>query len=156
MAEYQLAQINIAKARDTMDSEIMKGFVERLDEINALADASAGFIWRLQTEGGDATSIQAFEDPSFIVNMSVWQNMDALKHYVYKSVHVELVRDRDAWFNKMLQAHQALWWIPAGHIPTVAEGKTRLQHIEQNGPSAQAFTFAKPFAAPDALDTPDS
>lgn len=96
MAKYQLAQINIAKARDAMDSETMQGFVDRLDEINALADKSTGFVWRLQTEDGDATSIQAFEDPTLIVNMSVWENIDSLRNFVYKSIHVELVRDRDA------------------------------------------------------------
>lgn len=148
MSQYHLAQINIAKAREAMDSETMKGFVNRLDEINALADKTPGFIWRLQTAEGDATSIQAYDDPSLIVNMSTWQDVDALKHYVYKSVHVELVRDRDAWFSKMLQAHQALWWVPAGHTPSVEEGKTKLQYLEENGPSEHAFTFAKPFTAP--------
>ncbi len=148
MAKYHLAQINIAKARDAMDSETMKGFVDRLDEINTLADKASGFIWRLQTADGDATSIQAFEDPTLIVNMSVWEDIDSLRNYVYKSIHVELVRDRDAWFSKMLQAHQALWWVPAGHTPCVEEGKNRLQHIEENGPTEHAFTFAKSFAAP--------
>jgi hypothetical protein len=148
MAKFQLAQINIAKARDAMDSETMKGFVDRLDEINALADKSTGFVWRLQTDDGDATSIQAFEDPTLIVNMSVWENIDSLKSFVYKSIHVELVRDRDAWFNKMLQSHQTLWWVPMGHIPSVEEGKERLQHIEKNGPTEHAFTFAKSFNVP--------
>ena len=147
MSKYQLAQINIAKARDTMDSETMKGFVDRLDEINDLADSQPGFIWRLQTEDGDATSIQAFDDPSLIVNMSVWADIDSLKNFVYKSIHIELVRDRDAWFSKMLQVHQALWWVPANHIPSIEEGKIRLQHLEDNGPSEYAFTFAKPFPA---------
>ncbi len=81
-----------------MDSETMKGFVDRLDEINNLADNSPGFIWRLQTEEGDATSIKAFDDPSLIVNMSVWENIETLKKFVYKSLHVELIRDRDAWY----------------------------------------------------------
>ena len=148
MTEYHLAQINIAQARDAMDSEAMKGFVDRLDEINSLADKTSGFVWRLQTEEGDATSIQAFDDPMLLVNMSVWENIESLKSYVYKSIHVELVRDRDAWFSKMLQAHQALWWIPVGHIPTVEEGKEKLQYIEENGSTEDAFTFAKSFDAP--------
>ncbi len=100
---------------------------------------------RLQTEDGDATSIQAFEDPTLIVNMSVWENIDSLRNFVYKSIHVELVRDRDAWFSKMLQIHQTLWWVPAGHTPSVEEGKERLQHIDKNGPTEYAFTFAKSF-----------
>lgn len=142
--KYHLAQINIAKARDEMDSETMRGFVERLDEINALADQSEGFVWRLQTEAGDATTIQAFDDPLLLVNMSVWESVEALKHYVYKSAHVELIRDRDAWFFKMVEAHQVLWWIPAGHIPSVEEGKQRLALLNQQGVSPEAFTFAKP------------
>jgi hypothetical protein len=148
MTNYHLAQINIAKARDTMDSATMKGFVDRLDEINALADKSPGFVWRLQTEDGDATAIQAFADPALIVNMSVWEDIESLKNYVYKSVHVELVRDRDAWFSKILQSHQALWWVPAGHIPTVEEGKDRLQHLDENGATEYAFTFARPAVCP--------
>ena len=144
MSRYHLAQINIAKALDSMDSDVMKGFVDRLDEINDLADKSKGFIWRLQTEEGDATSIQAFDDPSLIVNMSVWENIDLLKKFVYRSMHVELIQDRDAWFNKIKNAHQVLWWIPVGHIPTVNEGKEKLELLQLNGPSKDAFTFSKP------------
>ena len=143
--KYNIAQINIAHAKDSMESETMKGFVDRLDEINKLADTSPGFVWRLQTEEGDSTAIQAFNDQSIIVNMSVWEDIKSLKDYVYKSVHVELIRDRDAWFNKMGEQHQALWWVPEGHIPTVEEGKEKLEYIQKNGPSETAFTFAKSF-----------
>jgi hypothetical protein len=143
--QYHLAQINIAKAQDSMESEVMSGFVKRLDEINNLADNSAGFIWRLQTDEGDATSIQAFDDRSLIVNMSVWKNVESLKNFVYKSMHVELIRDRDAWFNKIVNAHQVLWWVPVGHIPSVNEGKEKLAFLQKNGPCKEAFTFAKPF-----------
>ncbi len=148
MHNYHLAQINIAQARDSMESETMRGFVERLDEINALADRSPGFVWRLQAEEGDATSIRVFDDPMLIVNMSVWEDIESLKNYVYKSNHVELIRDRDAWFNKITRAHQALWWIPAGHIPSVQEGKEKLDLIHEHGPTENAFTFAKPFPHP--------
>ena len=147
MKKYALAQLNIAQAKAPMESEIMKGFVERLDEINQLADHSPGFVWRLQTEEGDATSIQAFDDPRLIVNMSVWESIEVLKEYAYKSVHVELIRGRNAWFNKMDTAHQVLWWIPQGHIPTVEEAKERLFHLREHGPTSYAFTFAKPFAS---------
>lgn len=123
----------------------MSGFVKRLDEINKLADNSPGFIWRLQTDEGDATSIQAFDDPSLIVNMSVWGNIDSLKKFVYKSMHVELIRDRDAWFNKIENAHQALWWVPVGHIPSVNEGKEKLELLQINGPCKEAFSFSRPF-----------
>jgi hypothetical protein len=145
MNRYHLAQINIAHALAPMDSALMKGFVDRLAEINALADSSPGFVWRLQTEDGDATALQAFDDPLLLVNMSVWENIDSLKNYVYKSLHVELIRDRNAWFNKMTKPHQVLWWVPAGHIPSVTEGKEKLELLQKVGPSIAAFTFAKPF-----------
>lgn len=144
--KYHLAQVNIAQAQNLMDSEHMKGFKDRLDEINALADQSTGFIWRLQTEGGDATSIQAYSDSHLLINMSVWENVETLKAFVYKSLHVELIQDRDAWFNKMLNVHQALWWIPAGHIPDIEEGKAKLDQLQKHGPDKNAFTFARPFA----------
>ena len=148
MADYQLAQINIARARAPLDSDTMKGFADRLEEINALAESSPGFVWRLQTEEGDATAIHAFNDPDLIVNMSVWEDLESLKHYVYKSVHVDLVRDREDWFSKLSRAYQALWWIPAGHIPSLEEGKEKLEKIEKHGPGEQAFTFARSFACP--------
>ena len=149
MADYHLAQINIARARAPLDSDIMQGFVDRLEEINALADSSPGFVWRLQTEEGDATSILAFNDPALIVNLSVWQDLESLKHYVYKSAHVDLVRDREDWFSKLSQAYQALWWIPAGHIPSVEEGKAKLEQLRNHGPGEQAFTFARNFPRPE-------
>ena len=142
--KYHLAQINIAQARDSMASETMKGFVDRLDEINALADKAPGFVWRLQTDAGDATAIQAFDDLLLITNMSVWHDVESLKAFVYRSLHVELIQDRDAWFNKMLNLHLALWWVPAGHIPDIEEGKQRLDHLQQHGPGEFAFTFARP------------
>lgn len=141
---HQLAQINIAQARDAMDSDSMKGFIERLNEINSIADNAPGFIWRLQSEEGDATAIRAFDNPLLLINMSVWEDIESLKTFVYKTSHVELIQDREAWFGKMLQAHQALWWVPRGHIPTIEEGKQKLDYLQQHGPGKAAFTFAKP------------
>lgn len=146
MKKYHLAQINIAKAKAAMDSEIMRGFVERLEEINTLADKAPGFIWRLKDDAGDASAIQAYDDPSIAVNMSVWEDLDSLKNYVYRSIHVELLQGKKAWFNKMEKSHQALWWIPATHIPTLAEGKQRLGYLQKNGPSVFAFNFSKSFS----------
>ncbi len=148
MSAFHLAQINIAQAKDAMESQTMRGFVARIDEIHALADKAPGFVWRLQTEAGDATAIRAFEDPMLLVNMSVWDDVESLKRYVYQSAHVELIRDRDAWFNKMKPVHQVLWWIPAGHLPSLGEGKERLAMLQERGPSRDAFTFAKPFPQP--------
>jgi hypothetical protein len=147
MKKFNIAQINIALGQDQIESEPMQGFVERLDEINTLADQAPGFVWRLQTEDGDATSIQAFDNPLFIVNMSVWDSIECLKDFVYRSMHVELIRDRDAWFSKIPEMHQALWWVPQGHSPTIEEGKERLVHLRSHGATARAFTFAKSFSA---------
>lgn len=149
MSTHDLAQVNVARARAEMTSEIMAGFVSRLDEINHLADNAQGFVWRLVGDATDATGIRAFDDPLLLVNMSVWEDMASLKAYAYKSAHVELIRDRDAWFHKLPEAHQALWWIPAGHTPTVLEAKAKLAHIRAHGPSPEAFTFAKAFPQPD-------
>ena len=147
-SQYQLAQINIAQAKDEMDTETMSGFVNRLDEINALAEQSEGFVWRLKSDNGDSTSIRIFDDPLLLVNMSVWDDIESLKNYVYKSLHVELVRDREAWFDKIKATHQALWWVPSGHIPTTQEAKEVLELLRKNGPSQKAFTFGRAFPEP--------
>jgi hypothetical protein len=146
--KYHLAQINIAYSRGARDEEIMQGFIDRLDEINAIADSSPGFVWRLQTEEGDATAIQAFDDPMMLVNVSVWEDIDSLKNFVYKSAHVELIQDREAWFRKIQESHQALWWIPEGHVPSVEEAREKLEYLQANGASEVAFTFSKSFAPP--------
>jgi len=145
---FHLAQVNVAQAKADMDSDLMQGFVSRLDEINALAESAEGFIWRLQEDSGSATAIRVFDDPLLLINMSVWANLEALKHDVYKSLHVELIKDREVWFNKMGESHQALWWIPAGHIPSTEEARKKLEYIRKNRPSADAFTFAKPYPTP--------
>lgn len=146
MVTYQLAQLNIARMLAPIDSEIMSGFVARLDEINALAEAAEGFVWRLQTPAGDATSLRPFDDDMLIVNMSVWESIDALHHYTYKTAHVELIRDRKAWFSVMGEPHMVLWWVREGHIPTVEEAKMKRDLLIAEGPTPQAFTFAKRFS----------
>ncbi len=149
---WHLAQINVALAVDDLDSSALSGFVARIEEINALADDAEGFVWRLQTEEGDATGIQAFDDPRMIVNMSVWRDLEALRDFVFRSAHLELLRARADWFHKPAEMHQALWWIPAGDLPTVEDGRDRLAHIRKHGPSEKAFSFARaypPTAVPD-------
>ncbi len=132
---FHIAQINLARGNAPLDDPIMAGFVARLDEINALADGSPGFVWRLQgDEGGNATYLRLFQDELIIVNMSVWETLEHLQQYVYRSTHTELIRQRQAWFQKFAGAYAALWWVPAGHIPTVDEAKVRLAHLEQHGP----------------------
>jgi heme-degrading monooxygenase HmoA len=146
--QYHLAQINIARAVADLDSPLMAGFVSRLEEINALAERSRGFVWRLQSDAGDATSIRAFEDPRTYINMSVWETPEDLKNFVYRSAHVELIRDREAWFSRLSEHHQAAWWVPAGHRPSAEEGRDRLLKLREQGPSAHAFTPARPFPKP--------
>lgn len=141
MTQYHIAQINIARLRAPLDSPQLAGFVTRLEEINALADRSEGFVWRLQTPEGDATYLRPFDDDMIIVNMSVWESVDALKSYVYKTAHAELLRQRREWFEHFEGAYVAMWWVPAGHIPGIDEAKKRLKHLEEHGPSQFAFTF---------------
>ena len=148
MSDYELAQLNVAVMREPLESPGMADFVANLDRINALAERSPGFVWRLQTEDGDATGIRAFGDDRLIVNMSVWRSLESLREFVYRSGHADVMRRRKEWFESMPQLISALWWIPAGSTPTLAEAEARLEHLRQHGPSATAFTFKDPFPAP--------
>ncbi|HKE54929.1 MAG TPA: DUF3291 domain-containing protein [Actinomycetota bacterium] len=145
---WQVAQVNIARFKAPIDSPLIAGFVERLDPINALADDAPGFVWRLQTEEGNATSIHAFEDDLILVNMSVWESVEDLNAFVYRSPHFEVFRRRREWTEHMDRAYLALWWIHAGTIPTVEEGKRRLDLLIEHGPTSDAFTFKRTFPAP--------
>jgi hypothetical protein len=149
MTRYHLAQANVARARAPIDDPIMDGFRNQLARINALADASPGFIWRLQTEAGDATAIRVFDDPTIIFNMSVWTSVEALHAYTYQSDHVAVLRARRQWFEPYVGPMLVLWWIPEGHIPTVAEAKLKLEILGANGPTPDAFTFRRVFPPPD-------
>lgn len=149
---YHLAEINIATMLAPMDSEIMAGFVARLDEINALADAAPGFVWRLQSEDGDAMSIRVYDNEFIIVNMSVWESIDALYEYAYKSDHVEVFRQRRDWFEKMSTPILAMWWIPTGTFPTPEDGKAKLEYMEKHGVTPLAFTFKQQFTVEEMLD----
>ncbi|NDJ61940.1 MAG: DUF3291 domain-containing protein [Chloroflexi bacterium] len=151
--KHHLAQVNVAKMRGPLDSPVMAGFVAQLDEINALADAAPGFVWRLQS-GGDATSLRIFPDDTILINMSVWESVEALFEYTYKSDHVKVMRRRAEWFERMETAHTVLWWTPAGHIPTPDEAKARLDHLEQHGPNPHAFTFRQRFTVADLVGRP--
>jgi hypothetical protein len=148
---HHLAQVNIARMRAPLESTIMADFVAQLDAINALAEGSPGFVWRLTGDGNDATSLRPFDDDFIIVNMSVWATLENLRVYVYKSAHTAAMRRRREWFEQFDGAYVALWWIEAGHTPTVGEAKQRLAHLEQHGPTADVFTFRQPFAAPGTL-----
>ncbi len=140
---HQLAQINIAKLIAPITDPLIADFVAQLDTINALAEQSKGFIWRLKDDSNNATSINPFHDPLIIVNISVWESVEDLKNFAYKSSHVSVFADRARWFEKMQEAHLALWWIEEGNFPSAKEGKSRLLHLREHGDSAIAFSFKK-------------
>lgn len=150
MTNYHLAQLNIGKASDDIDSDTLAPFVSLLSEINALAEGSAGFVWRLKDETGNATSISVYENPRIIVNMSVWEDVKSLQDYVYKSAHTEVMARRRDWFEVMKEAYHVLWWVKAGTKPTMILAKERLDHLQRHGPSEFAFTFKSQFSQPKA------
>lgn len=149
MSRFELAQLNIARLLAPLDSPRLAGFVSRLADINALADAAPGFVWRFQTEDGDATAVRPFDDDWLLVNFSVWKNPESLHAFVYRTQHVEVMRHRREWFELLDQPFLVLWWVEAGHHPTVAEAITRLDQLRRHGPTATAFTFQTRFPAPD-------
>ncbi|MGD2131145.1 MAG: DUF3291 domain-containing protein [Maricaulaceae bacterium] len=146
MTEKHLAQINVARARFDLDAPEMADFVGALDKINALAESQDGFVWRLQDEAGDATAFRIWDDPRVIVNMSVWRSIEALAHFAYETAHVRIFARREKWFAPLGRAHMALWWIDAGTTPTVEDAQARLDALEANGPSPEAFTFGSAFS----------
>ena len=151
MSAYELAQLNIGIIKGPIDSPVMAEFVANLDRINALAERTSGFVWRLQTEEGNATAIRPYpENENMAVNMSVWRDVESLNKYVYSSEHVQIMRRRREWFEKMDQAFLVLWWVPRGHRPSIEEAKARLEMLRAKGPSAEAFTFRQAFPPPDA------
>lgn len=149
MSAYELAQLNVGIVNARLDSPGMADFVANLDRINALAEDSPGFVWRLQTEEGDATALRPMGD-DVLVNMSVWRDVESLNKYVYGSAHVEIMRRRKEWFQRLKDAYVVLWWVPKGHRPTVQEAVARLERLREAGPTEAAFTFRRAFPAPDA------
>lgn len=145
MAGSHIVQVNIARPREPLDSELLREFVEALDPVNAVADQSPGFVWRLQADDGNATSLRVFDDDGLIVNMSVWESIEALRGFVYSTpAHLQVMRRRREWFERM-EVYLALWWVPAGHIPTLAEAEERVTLLRAIGPSPEAFTFRRHF-----------
>jgi uncharacterized protein DUF3291 len=147
---YHLAEVNIGRILGEMDSPVMAEFAANLNRINALAEGSEGFIWRLKDDSNNATSIPVTEDRFLILNMSVWRNIDDLFAYTYRTAHAEYVRRRGEWFERLKEMHMAFWYIPAGHIPTVSEAMDRIAHIREHGPSPYAFNFKRRFTADEA------
>jgi len=143
--QFHLAQINVADMLYPIEHEGMAEFVARLDAVNALADGAPGFVWRLQDTAGDATAIRAFVDNQILINMSVWESVEALFDFTYKSGHAEVFRRRKDWFEMPREAHLALWWVPRGHLPDTQEGQERLVRLREHGPSELAFTLKQRF-----------
>ena len=150
-SSFHLAQINVGRLLAAIDDPKIADFVNQLDEINALAEAAPGFVWRLKSDSGNATDVVFNDDPLMIVNMSVWQSVEALRDYTYTSRHVEVFRKRADWFEKMEKPHYCLWWVPADHTPTVAEGRERLEHYQKHGATEHSFWFSQRFAAPEPV-----
>ncbi len=146
---FHLAQLNIARALGETDGPEMAEFMANLDRINTLAEESPGYIWRLQTEEGDATSVRAFDDPRMLLNLTVWTDVESLHNYTYKTDHTQFLRRRREWFEPVEGLPvTVMWWIPAGSLPTVDEAIGKLHHLAANGPSSEAFTFRDRFAPP--------
>ena len=148
---YHLAQVNIARMQAPLTDPLMAGFVEQLDAINALADDSPGFLWRLQTPEGNATALRPYEDELILVNLSLWASLSDLLDFVYKSRHRQVLQQRRQWFLRFDGPYVALWWVPSGHIPSVEEAKERLAYLHAHGESPYAFSFKKPFPEPETV-----
>ncbi|PTL85506.1 DUF3291 domain-containing protein [Vitiosangium sp. GDMCC 1.1324] len=149
MKAWHIAQLNVARAIAPLDSPQLADFMAALDRINALAESSPGFVWRLKSDDGNATDIKVSDDPNFIINMSVWESVELLFEFVYRSSHTPVMARRREWFEKSAEAYQVMWWIPAGHVPTAEEAMARLRHLRENGPTPHAFTFRERHPAPD-------
>jgi uncharacterized protein DUF3291 len=152
--DYVLAQVNIGRLLAPLDSPPVAGFVAALNAVNAVADAAPGFVWRLQTEDGNATALRGFEEDAdgaaggILINMSVWQSVAALGAFVYGSAHIAVLRRRREWFEHMTVAYTALWWVPRGHLPSIAEAEDRVRHLRRHGPTTYAFTLRTHFPPP--------
>ncbi len=145
---WQLAQINIGKLLAPEGDPRVQPFFDALARVNAIADASPGFVWRLQSESGNATDFDVASDPLLLLNMSVWEDAESLFDFVYRSGHTPEMARRREYFHRFESAYQALWWVPAGHRPSIDEGLSRLWMLDRYGPTPQSFTFKVRFPQP--------
>jgi hypothetical protein len=145
----QLAQINIGRLIAPPDDPLIADFMAQLDEVNALAEQSPGFVWRLKSDSGNATDIAYNDDPLTIVNMSVWDSIESLKRFAYGPRHLGVFRDRQKWFEKPALPHYCLWWMAEGRMPSVREGRDRLEHYQKHGATPRSFWFSQCFPAPE-------
>ncbi|WP_112140329.1 DUF3291 domain-containing protein [Glycomyces dulcitolivorans] len=147
---FELAQVNIGRMREPLDSPVMKEFVDNLGPVNEAAEAAEGFVWRLMdAEGENATTFRFFGDEWLIMNMSVWTDPEAFRAYVYGPAHRPFLQRRREWFEHLAEAATALWWVPAGERPTVPEAEKRLTLLREKGPTPEAFTMKAEFPKPE-------
>jgi uncharacterized protein DUF3291 len=142
MVETHIAQLNVGRPLHALDDPRMAGFMDNLDRVNAIAERSPGFVWRLKDESNNATALRPFDDPNMLVNMSVWESVEALERFVWATVHKQFYNRRGGWFEKLATPHFVMWLIPPGHIPDLAEAKARLEHLTQHGDSEFAFGWS--------------
>lgn len=157
--QYDLAQVNVARLLAPLDSEVLKPFVDALDEVNAEGDHSPGFVWRLQSESGNATDVEGFgwdvaDSYGVIVNLTTWNSTQALSDFIFGGRHLEIMRRRREWFHPVAEATTALWWVPAGSRPTVSEAEDRIRSLRHHGHTENAFTLRRHFPHPDAVGLP--
>jgi len=149
METYHLAEINIARMKGVdINDSIMKEFVENLDAVNQIAEKSEGFVWRLKDENNNATSLNPYDDEQIIINVSVWKSLETLEEFMYRTFHAEFLKRRKEWFTSFGKAHTAMWWIPAGHLPSLEEAVGKLDLLQKNGASQDSFDFRNKFPAP--------
>lgn len=147
--DYQLAQINVARMRGvTINDRIMQEFVENSEQVNRLAESSKGFIWRLKDESNNSISFNPFNDEQVIINLSVWEDIESLEYFTYKTFHTEFIKRRKEWFQKYGKAHYALWWIKKNEFPDLTESINKLELLQTHGPSQDAFTFKTKYPYP--------
>jgi hypothetical protein len=150
---WHLAQFNVGRLVAPVGDPRVADFVDNLELVNGLGDAAPGFVWRLQTEDGDATAIRAYDDDT-IVSLTVWASVEALADFAYRTDHVSFLHRRREWFEPHDEPHLAMGWVPAGHLPSVPEAVERLEHLRRHGPSPTAFTFRAPFPPPGETSMP--
>ena len=150
MTRFDIAQLNVGRAVAPLDSAVLADFMNWLDQINALAERSPGFVWRLQGDNGNNTDLKVSDDPLFIVNLSVWSSIDALYEFTYRSDHKAVFKRRHEWFERLGRPNTVLWWQLAGTVPTAEEALARLDHLTRAGPTPDAFTFKEQFPPPNA------
>jgi hypothetical protein len=155
MSSFHIAQLNVGRAVAPLDDPQLADFMAWLNRINALAERSPGFVWRLQGDNGNNTDLKVSDDPRFIVNMSVWESIDDLHAFTYRSNHKTVFARRYEWFERAAGPNMVMWWIPAGTLPDVAEALERLRRLEALGPTPEAFTFKQRFPPPGVRDEPE-